>query len=59
MKTNLNTATPERRESPWVRLAQFLLLVAFAVAVFLIGLSMVHHRFFQGGRMDPYGHVRQ
>jgi len=59
MTTNLNTAAPERRESPWIRVAQFLILVTFVVAVYLLGLSMVHHRFFQGGRIDRYGHVRQ
>jgi hypothetical protein len=29
------------------------------VAVYFIGLSMVHHRFFRGGRIDRFGHVRQ
>jgi hypothetical protein len=38
---------------------QVLLIATFAVAVFLLGLSMVHHRFFQGSRVDQNGHVRQ
>jgi hypothetical protein len=59
MTTNLNTTVPERRESPWIRFAKFLLLAAFIVAVYLLALSMVHHRFFQGSRLDRYGHVRQ
>jgi hypothetical protein len=59
MTANLNTAVPERRESPWIRVARFLLLVTFVVAIYLLGLSMVHHRFFQGSRVDQYGHVRQ
>jgi hypothetical protein len=29
------------------------------IALFLLGQSMVHHRFFRGGRMDRYGHLRQ
>ena len=59
MTTNLNTSAPEKHISPWIRALQFLLLVAFVVATYLIGLEMVHHRFFQGGRVDRYGHIRQ
>jgi hypothetical protein len=59
MTTYLNTTVPERRESPWIRFAKLLLLATFIVVVYLLGLSMVHHRFFQGGRIDQYGHVRQ
>jgi hypothetical protein len=29
------------------------------IALFLLGQSMVQHRFFRGGRIDPYGHLRQ
>ncbi len=59
MTVNLNKPASENQESPWVRVIQVLLLVTFVVAVYLIGLSMVHHRFFRGGRLDQYGHVRQ
>jgi hypothetical protein len=59
MTTNPNAAVPERRETPWIRFAKFLLLAIFIVAVYLLALSMVHHRFFQGGRIDRYGHVTQ
>ncbi len=59
MTTNLNTTTFERQMSPWFRVAQFLLLVSFVVAIYLLGLAMVHHRFFQGGRVDQYSHIRQ
>jgi hypothetical protein len=34
-------------------------LVALAVAVLLLAQSMVRHRFFQGGRIDRYGHIKQ
>ena len=57
--TNLNTTAPEKQKSPWFRVAQVLLLATFVVAVYLLGLSMVHHRFFKGSRVDQYGHVRQ
>jgi hypothetical protein len=30
-----------------------------AVAVFMLAQSMVHHRFFQGGRIDRYNHIKQ
>jgi hypothetical protein len=59
MTVDLNKPGPENRESPWVRVVQVLLLITFVVVIYLIGLSMVHHRFFRGGRMDQYGHVRQ
>jgi hypothetical protein len=59
MTVDLNKPGPENQESPWVRVAQVVLLIAFAVAVYFIGLSMVHHRFFRGGRIDRFGHVRQ
>jgi len=57
--TNLNTTASERQRSPWTRVVQVLLVAAFVVAVFLLGLGMVHHRFFQGSRVDRNGHVRQ
>jgi hypothetical protein len=59
MTTNLNTTAPERQKSPWIRVVQVLLLATFVVAVYLLGLSMVHHRFFKGSRVDQFGLVRQ
>jgi len=59
MTTNLNTTAPERQKSPWARVVQVLLLATFVVAVILPGLGMVHHRFFQGSRVDRFSHVRQ
>lgn len=59
MTTELSSAAPERHISPWVRLAQFLLLATFVTVVYLLGLSMAHHRFFRGSRVDQYRHVRQ
>jgi hypothetical protein len=31
--------------------------VGLAVAVFLLGMSMVHNRFFQGGHIDRHDHI--
>jgi hypothetical protein len=59
MTTNLNTPAPEKQISRWGRVAQVVLLIAFVVVVYLLGLSMVKHRFFKGGRVDQFGHVRQ
>jgi hypothetical protein len=59
MTTNSNAETQEREKSPWFQVAQFLSLVGLAVAVFMLGMSMVHYRFFQGGRVDRYGHIKR
>ncbi len=59
MTTNLSTRVFNGQVSPWFRVAQFLLIVTLVVAIYLLGLEMVHHRFFQGGRLDQYSHIRQ
>jgi hypothetical protein len=58
MTTNPNKAAPVREKSPWFLIGRFLLLVGLAVAIFLLAQSMVHHRFFQGGRIDRHGTLR-
>jgi hypothetical protein len=40
---------------PWFEIGKFLLIVGLAAAIFLLGLSMVHHRFFRGGYVNPHG----
>jgi hypothetical protein len=57
MTTNSNTETNEREKSPWFQVARFLLLVALVVFLYLLGMSMVHNRFFQGGHIDRHGHI--
>jgi hypothetical protein len=59
MITDLKPKRPGREKSPWFQIGQFLFLLALAVAVFLLAQSMVRHRFFQGGRIDRYGHIKQ
>ena len=59
MATDFKPTGPEREKSPWFQVVQFLFLVALAVAVFLLAQSMVRHRFFQGGRIDRNGHIKQ
>jgi hypothetical protein len=58
MAMNEKMADCARQKSPWFRFGQFLLLAAFFVALFLLGQSMVHHRFFRGGRIDQHGVLR-
>lgn len=36
-----------------------LCVAIFALLVFLLGVSMVHHRFFRGQRVHPNGSVGQ
>jgi hypothetical protein len=57
MTTNSNTETPEGEKSPWIQVARFLFLAALVVSLFLLGMSMVNNRFFQGGHMDRHGHI--
>ncbi|MGB7267071.1 MAG: hypothetical protein WBC92_16265 [Terracidiphilus sp.] len=59
MTTNLDTAGNEKQRSSWIRVGEVLLLIVFVVTVYFLGLGMVHHRFFRGGRLDQYGHIRQ
>jgi len=58
MTKNSDKAAPVREMSPWFKIAQFLLLVGLAVAVFLLAQSMVHHRFFRGGWVNQHGVLR-
>ena len=48
-----------REKSPWFTIGKFLLLAAFIVSLYLLGASMAHHRFFQGGRIDQHGVLKQ
>ena len=57
MTANLNTAPPARERATWFNIAQLLFLVALAVALYFLGLSMVHSRFHQGGHLDRHGHI--
>lgn len=59
MSTDRNTTDTERQVSPLFRVVQVLLLATFVVAVYLPGLSMVHHRLFKSSRVERYGHVTQ
>jgi hypothetical protein len=40
----------------WVGFARLLLLILFAVLLFLLGETMVRHHFFTGGAMNYHNH---
>jgi hypothetical protein len=58
MTKNANKEASEQQKSRWFRIGRFLFVVVLAVAVFLLGLSMVHHRFFRGGYINQHGVLR-
>ena len=59
MATDLKPTGYGREKLPWFHIGQILFLIALVVGFYLLGQSMVHHRFFQGGRIDRYGHIKQ
>jgi len=59
MASSLNTTGPAGRKPPSFGIKQFLFVVFLAVIFFLLGQSMLHHRFFEGGRLHRNGSVGQ
>jgi len=59
MTTDLNTTPPAGGPPPSFGIDKLLFLVVLAVLFFLLGQSMVRHRFFQGGRFHRNGSVGQ
>jgi len=55
MTKNANKEASEQQKSRWFRIGRFLFVVVLAVAIYLLGLSMVHHRFFRGGYINQHG----
>ena len=55
MTTYSNTTGPAGPRSRWPGIIKFLLIVAMAVSFFLLAQTMVHHRFFRGGRVNSHG----
>jgi ABC-type microcin C transport system permease subunit YejE len=47
-----NTKEPAERPSPWLGIVKFLLLAILLGLIFLLGQTMVRHRFFRGGWVD-------
>jgi hypothetical protein len=55
----MKTTSPAGREPPSFGIGRFLFVVVLAAVFFLLGQSMVRHRFFQGGRVHRNGSVGQ
>jgi hypothetical protein len=58
MASPSNSSNPEGPE-PSFGMGHFLFVVLLAVVFFLLGHSMVRHRFFEGGRVHRNGSVGQ
>ena len=52
-----NTPDPEGEKPPSFRIGKFLFVVVLAVVLSLLVNSMVHHRFFKGGRVNRHGSI--
>ena len=55
----MNTPTRNGREPPNFGIRQFLFVAVLAIIFFLLGQSMVRHRFFQGSREHRNGSIGQ
>jgi hypothetical protein len=59
MDTDGNSASQPERKPRSGPIWTLVLMTVFLVLLFLLGRSMVKHRFFQGGRVHPNGSVGQ
>jgi len=59
MTTYSNTPDPEGEKPPSFGIGKLLFVVLLAVIFFLLVNSMVHHRFFRGGRVHRNGSLGQ
>ncbi len=59
MTTESKPSASRAIKSSWCAIGKILLLAALIVAVYLLGASMAHHRFFRGGRIDQRGVLTQ
>ena len=57
MATYSNTPAPEGEKPPSFGIGKFLFVIVLAVIFFLLVHSMVHHRFFRGGRVNRNGSI--
>jgi hypothetical protein len=59
MASPSNMPDPAGRKPPSFGIGQFLLVVFLAIIFFLLGQSMLRHRFFQGQRYHRNGSIGQ
>lgn len=48
----------ERKHSPWPAIIMAAFIASLMALLLLLGMSMVHHRFFRGGQIDNHGVLR-
>ena len=58
MPVDSNTTSQPGPPSLWFGIGRFLFVVILVVVIFLLGPSMVRHRFFRGGWVNRNGTVR-
>lgn len=54
MTANSEAPRPAEQNSRRVSIAKVLFVVVLAVLIYLLGQSMVRHRFFRGGRVNQH-----
>lgn len=59
MDNDVKPAVRPEQKSPWAGVIMPLFVVVFFLLVLLLGLSMVHHRFFRGQRVHQNGSLGQ
>lgn len=59
METHSEPAHDAEPKTHWLRILKFVLVAVVFVLLFLLGQSMVQHRFFQGGRVHENGSIGQ
>jgi hypothetical protein len=55
---NSNVTEHVKDGSPWPAILKAALVASLVALLLLLGLTMVQHRFFRGGRVDTHGVLR-
>lgn len=55
----MKTTSPARKEPPWAGVGKFVFVAVLTVLFFLLGHSMVRHRFHEGNRRHWNGSLGQ
>jgi hypothetical protein len=57
MTAKSDAPRPARQNSPWLFFAKAVIVVVLGVLIYLLGVSMVQHRFFRGGWVNQHGRL--
>jgi len=58
MTTDQSVRIPAKDEPRWPAIIRAALIASMIALFFLLGMSMVQHRFFRGGHIDTHGVLR-